>query len=73
MARQLILTRAKADGRWAQACDGAKTSAVPDDLAAALDANLQAMAFARSCGSDGGELGRLVCFAAGAAGRPMDD
>jgi uncharacterized protein YdeI (YjbR/CyaY-like superfamily) len=36
---------AKADGRWAQAYDGAKTSAVPDDLVAALDANPPARAF----------------------------
>ena len=30
---------AKADGRWAEAYDGARTSSVPDDLRAALDAN----------------------------------
>jgi uncharacterized protein YdeI (YjbR/CyaY-like superfamily) len=36
---------AKADGRWAQAYDGAKTSTVPDDLVAALDANPPAKAF----------------------------
>ena len=36
---------AKADGRWAQAYDGAKTSTVPDDLVAALDANPRAKAF----------------------------
>ncbi len=36
---------AKADGRWAQAYDGAKTSSVPEDLAAALDANPAAKAF----------------------------
>jgi uncharacterized protein YdeI (YjbR/CyaY-like superfamily) len=36
---------AKADGRWARAYDGAKTSTVPDDLAAALDANPPAKAF----------------------------
>ena len=29
---------AKADGRWAQAYDGARTSVVPEDLIAALDA-----------------------------------
>ena len=28
--------RAKADGRWARAHDGARTAAVPDDLAHAL-------------------------------------
>ena len=36
---------AKADGRWAQAYDGAKTATVPDDLVAALDANPPAKAF----------------------------
>jgi len=36
---------AKADGRWAQAYDGAKTSTVPDDLVAALDASPPAKAF----------------------------
>ncbi len=36
---------AKADGRWAQAYDGARTSAVPDDLLAALDAEPRAKAF----------------------------
>ena len=36
---------AKADGRWAQAYDGAKTSTVPDDLVAALEANPPAKAF----------------------------
>ena len=36
---------AKADGRWARAYDGAKTSTVPGDLAAALDANPPAKAF----------------------------
>ncbi len=36
---------AKADGRWAQAYDGARTSVVPDDLAAALDAAPQAKEF----------------------------
>ena len=36
---------AKADGRWAQAYDGARTSAVPDDLLAALDAEPSAKAF----------------------------
>jgi uncharacterized protein YdeI (YjbR/CyaY-like superfamily) len=36
---------AKADGRWARAYDGAKTSTVPDDLVAALDANPPAKAF----------------------------
>ena len=36
---------AKADGRWAQAYDGARTSGVPDDLQAALDANPPAKAF----------------------------
>lgn len=36
---------AKADGRWARAYDGARTSVVPDDLLAALDAQPQARAF----------------------------
>ena len=36
---------AKADGRWARAYDGAKTSTVPDDLIAALDSNPPAGAF----------------------------
>lgn len=36
---------AKADGRWARAYDGARTSVVPEDLLAALDAQPQAKAF----------------------------
>lgn len=36
---------ARADGRWAQAYDGARTAAVPEDLIAALDAAPQAKAF----------------------------
>jgi uncharacterized protein YdeI (YjbR/CyaY-like superfamily) len=36
---------AKADGRWAQAYDGARTSAVPEDFLAALDAEPSAKAF----------------------------
>lgn len=36
---------AKADGRWAQAYHGARTSAVPEDLLAALDAEPRAKAF----------------------------
>lgn len=36
---------AQADGRWAQAYDGARTSVVPDDLIAALDAAPVAKAF----------------------------
>ena len=36
---------AKADGRWARAYDGARTSEVPEDLAAALDAMPKARAF----------------------------
>jgi uncharacterized protein YdeI (YjbR/CyaY-like superfamily) len=36
---------AKADGRWAQAYDGAKTATVPDDLVAALAAIPPAKAF----------------------------
>jgi len=36
---------AKADGRWAQAYDGARTSAVPSDLLMALEAEPKAKAF----------------------------
>ena len=36
---------AKADGRWARAYDGARSSAVPEDLAAARDAEPKAKAF----------------------------
>lgn len=36
---------AKADGRWARAYDGARTSAVPEDLLAALQAEPKAEAF----------------------------
>lgn len=36
---------AKADGRWAQAYHGARTSAVPEDLLAALDAEPRAKDF----------------------------
>jgi uncharacterized protein YdeI (YjbR/CyaY-like superfamily) len=36
---------AKADGRWARAYDGARNSAVPDDLSAALEAEPRAKAF----------------------------
>ena len=35
----------KADGRWARAYDGARTSVVPEDLIAALDAAPKAKAF----------------------------
>lgn len=37
--------RAKADGRWDAAYDGARTASVPDDLAEALAANPAAAAF----------------------------
>lgn len=37
--------RAKSDGRWQAAYDGARTSSVPEDLAAALAANPAAAAF----------------------------
>jgi len=37
--------RARRDGRWERAYDGAKTSTVPVDLAEALDANARAKAF----------------------------
>jgi uncharacterized protein YdeI (YjbR/CyaY-like superfamily) len=36
---------AKADGRWSQAYDSARTSTMPDDLQAALDASPKAKAF----------------------------
>ncbi|GAB2481222.1 YdeI/OmpD-associated family protein [Comamonas humi] len=36
---------AKADGRWARAYDGARTSTVPEDLQAALEAEPKAKAF----------------------------
>jgi uncharacterized protein YdeI (YjbR/CyaY-like superfamily) len=37
--------RARQDGRWARAYDGARTASVPDDLAAALARNRRARAF----------------------------
>jgi len=37
--------RAKADGRWAEAYESQRTATIPDDLAAALDANPEAAAF----------------------------
>ena len=37
--------RARADGRWDAAYSGSRTSTVPDDLAAALDADPEAKAF----------------------------
>jgi uncharacterized protein YdeI (YjbR/CyaY-like superfamily) len=42
---QAQIEAAKADGRWAQAYDGARTSTVPEDLLAALEAAPQAKAF----------------------------
>ena len=42
---QSEIDRAKADGRWEAAYDGAKTATVPDDLAAALAAVPAAAAF----------------------------
>ena len=42
---QAQIDAAKADGRWAQAYDGARTSAVPEDLLAALEAEPKAKAF----------------------------
>jgi uncharacterized protein YdeI (YjbR/CyaY-like superfamily) len=44
-AGQAQIDAAKADGRWAQAYDGARTATVPEDLQAALDANPKAKAF----------------------------
>lgn len=43
-AGQAEIDRAKADGRWEAAYDGASTMAVPDDLKQALDANPSAAA-----------------------------
>jgi uncharacterized protein YdeI (YjbR/CyaY-like superfamily) len=40
--------RAKRDGRWQRAYDGAKTATVPPDLAEALDRNARAKAFFES-------------------------
>lgn len=42
---QAEIDRAKADGRWDAAYDGARTAAVPPDLQAALDAQPKARAF----------------------------
>ena len=42
---QAEIDRAKADGRWEAAYDGAKTATVPEDLAAALAANPAAAKF----------------------------
>lgn len=42
---QAQIDAAQADGRWARAYDGARTSTVPPDLQAALDANPAAKAF----------------------------
>jgi uncharacterized protein YdeI (YjbR/CyaY-like superfamily) len=39
------ITRAKDDGRWEAAYDGARTAAVPPDLQAALDARPKARSF----------------------------
>jgi uncharacterized protein YdeI (YjbR/CyaY-like superfamily) len=45
LAGQAQIDAAKADGRWAQAYDGARTATVPQDLQAALDANPKAKQF----------------------------
>jgi uncharacterized protein YdeI (YjbR/CyaY-like superfamily) len=39
------VARAKADGRWEKAYDGARSSTVPEDLAGALSKNARARAF----------------------------
>jgi uncharacterized protein YdeI (YjbR/CyaY-like superfamily) len=39
------IDRAKADGRWQAAYDGARTAVVPPDLQAALDARPEAQGF----------------------------
>lgn len=44
-AGQAEVDRAKADGRWEAAYDGARTATVPDDLAAALTADQAAAEF----------------------------
>ncbi|HEX4235539.1 MAG TPA: YdeI/OmpD-associated family protein [Caldimonas sp.] len=44
-AGQAQVDAAKADGRWARAYDGARTSTVPDDLQGALDASPAAKKF----------------------------
>jgi len=44
-AGEAEIARAKADGRWEQAYEGARTSRVPDDLRAALDAQPAAAVF----------------------------
>lgn len=44
-AGQAQVDAAKADGRWAAAYAGQRTATVPDDLAAALDADPEAKAF----------------------------
>jgi len=44
-AGQAEIDAAQRDGRWAAAYDGAARSAVPEDLQAALDADLAAAAF----------------------------
>jgi uncharacterized protein YdeI (YjbR/CyaY-like superfamily) len=44
-AGQAQIDAAKADGRWDKAYDGARTSSVPDDLQAALDATPKAKQF----------------------------
>ena len=45
LAGQAQVDAAKADGRWAQAYDSARTASMPDDLQAALDADPKATAF----------------------------
>src|ERR1700712_1357679 len=42
---QAQIDAAKADGRWGQAYDGARTASMPDDLQAALDATPAAKKF----------------------------
>jgi len=44
-AGQAQIDAAKADGRWEGAYDGARSATMPDDLQAALDANIQAKTF----------------------------
>jgi uncharacterized protein YdeI (YjbR/CyaY-like superfamily) len=44
-AGQAQIDAAQADGRWEGAYDGARTATMPDDLQAALDANIEAKKF----------------------------
>jgi uncharacterized protein YdeI (YjbR/CyaY-like superfamily) len=60
--------RAKADGRWAAAYDGQRTSVGPDDLKAELDARPQAAAFFSQLSS---QNRYAIIFCLGDAKRPQ--